>query len=815
MILHLRYFLIFFMLGIVLPAFSQQTIKVVDAKTGLPLAFVNIRYDKGKSGCSTDIKGKFILDANVKHLELTYVGYSDTSMLVETLMKRRPYQVRMKSEQYALKEVIIIPGINPAHRIIQHTIDRRKDNNPEKLASFSYKAYHKMVFTADSQQVQTPDTLLRNSLDSTQVDTARVDSSEVEMRQFLERQHLFMMESVSERKFLKPDRSTAKILGTRVSGMQAPMFAMMATQFQSFSFYNPMVQVAGRDYVNPISKGSTKKYFFRIEDTLYEAADTVFIIAFRPLWGKNFEGLKGVLYIHSADWAIKSVIAEPYEQNKSVDIRVEQLYQKIDSAWFPIQLNTRLLFPNIILNKSALIGIGHTYLDEIKINPKLRARQFDHVVIEIDAEAGHKKDEFWNEYREDSLSVREQMTYQVMDSIGKEANVERWVKVSKILSQGQIPIWKFSLDLDKFYHVNLYEKSRWGLGIRTNDRMLPWLTLRGYGAYGVGDKKWKYGGGVDLMINKYYDWGFHFDYKNDLEESAHQTMFGNWNFLTTDFARNMLIEKMVHVESFEARMHFRALKHFRYEFGARHASYYNTDDYLFNVFGDEVKIWSSDFAVAEASLGIRFGYKEKFMARASKLISLGTKYPILNLKFTQGISGIQQSAFDYQKLDAQLDYSFKLRYIGKTSLRFNAGKVTDDLPWYLLYNGRGSYAKVYIDAPNTFNTMRMNEFLSDEYAAVYLRHNFGNLLYKTEHFAPEVLVASSAIFGSLSSNDRHKNIDYKTLEKGYYESGLILKNLYTSLITSLGFGVYYRYGPYALEKQEDNFTYKITIGFVF
>jgi hypothetical protein len=787
---------------------AQHKVKVVDAQTGLPLAFVNIRFDDSKHGCSSDINGRFEVPERpaIKVLKCSYVGYLDTLVILESLLAKSPYVIKMQSTQYALKEIMILPGINPAHRIIQNTIDHRKQNNPEKLNSFSYKAYHKMVFTADSQFVGTPDSLQYNGLD-----TVGVDSSEIRMREFLEKQHLFMMESVSERKYLKPDRSTEKVLATRISGMQAPLFALLATQFQSFSFYSPLVNVAGQEYVNPISRGSTNKYFFKLEDTLYDASDTVFVIAFRPLWGKNFEGLKGVLYIHSADWAIKSVIAEPFEQNENLGIRIEQLYEPNDSGvWFPVQLNTRLMFSSIQLNGSDLVGIGHTYLDDVKINPEIKAREFNHVVIEMASDAGAKDQEYWGKYRVDSLNLKEQMTYHVMDSLGEELNTDRWYKAFQILTTGQIPMGKLSLDIDKFYQYNQYEKSRIGMGMRTNDRLIPWWIGRGYFAYGFGDKAWKYGLGMDFYLNKYYDMALKLDYVNDLEEVGEHEKFGRPGFLNTEFARNVLRKDFVFTESYKAQFTSRLLKHFKWEVGFENSMRNTTNNYLFKSVSGDVDVWQSDYRFTEVSLGMRFGFREKFIMESQGLTSLGTKYPVIQVRFHQGIKGLLGGQFDYQRIDAQLDYKVSTRYIGKTKLRITGGMVMSDLPAYELYHGKGSAAKFFLHASNTFNTMRVGEFLSDRYVAAYLEHNFGNLLLKTEYFAPELVLVSSATYGELSNPDLHRNITYQTLEKGYFESGLLINNLMRSVFSGLGVGVYYRYGPYQYSSVKDSLFFKLS-----
>lgn len=72
------------------------------------------------------------------------------------------------------------------------------------------------------------------------------------------------MESVSELKFIAPDISEETVIASRVSGFKNPNFASLATDLQPFSFYKDNIKLFDIQYLNPISKGSLKKYSFRI-----------------------------------------------------------------------------------------------------------------------------------------------------------------------------------------------------------------------------------------------------------------------------------------------------------------------------------------------------------------------------------------------------------------------------------------------------------------------------------------------------------------------------------------------------------------------
>ena len=232
--------------------------KVFDSGTGQPLAFVNILMNDGQQGGTSDIDGAFELKSNepVEILKFSYVGYYPQTWYAG---EGRTDKLRIGLERLSveLREVQIFPGINPAHRIINNVIDNRDKNDPEKLKSFSYTSYDKMIFT-----IEKADSLR-------QIDTTFLSSGEKELVDFISDKNIFIMETVSERKFLHPDRNYENVIATKVSGFKDPIFVFLISQIQSTSFYNEMIRIANMNYVNPISKGSTRKYYFPIEDTTY------------------------------------------------------------------------------------------------------------------------------------------------------------------------------------------------------------------------------------------------------------------------------------------------------------------------------------------------------------------------------------------------------------------------------------------------------------------------------------------------------------------------------------------------------------------
>jgi hypothetical protein len=774
--------------------------RVVDAASGKPMPFVNIRFNDGNSGTATDIDGKFSINGNdINTLKFSFVGYKDTVIAVPKSMKTM--FVKLTPEITELGEVEILPGVNPAHRIIKAAVKNRKRNNPENLNSFKYVSYNKMIFTADPNPV---------------FDSLSPDTLQKKMLEFMEKHHIFIMESATKRYFYK-GKSYEKVLSTRVSGFSDPFFVMLATQFQSFSFYKPHFNLLDKNYINPIAPGTLKKYFFLIKDTVYQDKDTVFVISFRPYKGKNFDGLKGVIYINSDGYAVQNVIAEPFSQDAVVSIKIQQQYKKVDGKqWFPTQLNTTLEFNTVNINNMPMIGIGTTYLDSIEPDCEVPKRIFRNgIVLETAPDAAKNAESLLTGYRIDSLSVKEKNTYSFIDSIGRENKFDKKFKTYMILMNSGIPIGKFSIPLDRFFRYNSYEKFRLGLGLQTNERMSRYFTAGGYGAWATGDKQWKYGGFLEITPVPVSDFKIKLTYKDDLEESGADAKFSEISLFDTEAYREFLINKMNRSAGYSANVEFRTFKYFLWSAGFVHSSKQVNDDYTFLINKNEYAgISSGDFVFSEMRLGLKFAYGEKFIRNGYQKVSLGTNYPVVHLRYTRGLPEAG-SDFEFNRVDIQLDKSFLIRFAGESKFTVKAGFVDRALPWYMLYNAPASYAEFYIFSANSFMTMRLNEFVSDRYASLFWQHNFGQLLFKNKYFSPDIVVVNNMGWGDLSEINRHKNISFNTMEKGFFESGLLLEKIIKSGISNIGFGVFYRYGPYGFDRINENFSYMMTIGWNF
>ena len=803
-----RFFLFLFLFINILVQAQNYSVsgKVIDSETKEALAFVNIIINESNYGTCTDIDGKFEIKSSVPvdYIRLTYVGYEGKIFNIDD-QKKLIIPLKKTESQLPLFEVF--PGENPAHRIINNVIKNRDVNNPEMIKSFSYTSYDKMIFTANIDSLR-------------KLKASDLDSSELIMRNFFDSKDIFIMETVSERKFLFPDKNHEKVIASRISGFKDPLFLFLLSQIQSSSFYEEIIHIADKYYINPISKGSTKKYFFLLEDTTYTSNnDTVFIISFRPKKNTNFDGMKGVLSINSNKWAIQNVIAEPSKSEKGLSIKIQQMYELIDGKqWFPVQLNTDLILNQVQVSDGKksyeMAGIGKSYLKDIVLNPDIIKTEFNNIEIEIEKNTRQLSEELLKEYRNDSLSQKDKNTYQFIDSLGNEHKFDRIAKTFEVLFSGQIPFGFVNFDIDKFIKYNSYEGLYLGLGLRTNRKISDRFSVGGYWGYGFKDKTAKYGGDFDVSIDPKLELKFNFSTFYDLTESG-GIYFADEkkSFLSNESFRELLIERMNITQGWKSAISFRALQYFKFNVSLTDEVKFAYKDYLFVRNIGNAKVQQNEFNFTELSSGFKFAYKEKFIKKENIKVSLGTDYPIFWFQYTKGFNDFLTGDFSYNRFDFKLSKSVYYKYVGKSTLQLQAGYIDGNIPYCNLYNGQGNYRSFTIYAPNSFATMRMNEFLSNKFLSVYYSHNFGKLLFQSKFFQPDIVLATNFAIGSLNNKENHYYTQINTLEKGYYESGILLNDILDMKLYSIGAGVFYRYGPYSFDNAAMNFAYKISIVF--
>jgi hypothetical protein len=551
----------------------------------------------------------------------------------------------------------------------------------------------------------------------------------------------------------------------------------------------------------------------------------VYVISYKPHKNKNFDGLKGLLYINTNGYAIQNVIAEPAnEESGGMDIKIQQKYELIDNKqWFPVQLNSDFIFKHVSVNKVNVYGEGRSYLKDIVLNPEFKKSDFTNVDLEVKDGDNEPQAKIWNKYRRDSLTEKDKLTYHVIDSLGKAENLDKTIHILEALASERIPYKFLDFDIGRFVNFNEHEGWRFGLGIHNNLHLSDRFLVGGYFSYGLHDQVSKYGGDASVKFLDKYDCHFGFSYINDVSESGGIEFYEQHGLLT--MYRNLLVTRMDKIVREQIFLKFTALKYLKANITLSQINKIPTMGYYYGSTNGNVSLLFNNFYFTELGAYFSYIYKEKFIKTKHYKISEGSKYPIVMFNYIRGFNNsldlkyrskhytLLDGEYAYNRYELKIKKSFFIKDIGTTSLQFQGGYIDGNLPYCNLFNGIGSYERFTFECPNSFETMRMNEFLSNRYAALFFTHSFGKLLFRFKKFTPEPAIVTNVCIGSLNNPDNHYNVVIHSLNKGYIESGLLINSILKTGLYGIGIGAFYRYGYYALPTFNMNMAYKVVLTF--
>lgn len=387
------------------------------------------------------------------------------------------------------------------------------------------------------------------------------------------------------------------------------------------------------------------------------------------------------------------------------------------------------------------------------------------------------------------------------DSISKTEFLQK-------IGDGYFPTRYFDFDLKYLVKFNQYEGLRNGIGGKTNSNFSKNFRLNGYVAYGFRDKTSKYGFGGGYRLNELKNTWINVDYINDLQET------GSSAFLTDSRFFSFFEPRLVNISLFH--------KHITKSISIEHQLHQTllteteistsrispTYNYTF-VLGDES---FNRFDIATATIGAQWSPFSKFKNIDNTIVEVETGFPKFTFQFTKGIKNVLDGDFSFGKIDFKTVYEVNHTNESNTNFQLVAGIALGDIPITHLYhaypnqiNKATIMQRFTVAGNNSFETMYFNEFFSDRFAKIQLKHSLKPFKI-TDRFKPQLVIISRHAIGDMNNKDRHQGIEFNTLENIYSESGLEINKI----LFGFGLSFAYRHGAYHLPLFEDNFSFKFT-----
>ena len=698
--------------------------------------------------------------------------------------------------------VEIVAPDNPAYNVIDSVFKHKNTNNYHKNIPYIVRSYDKLTINTTPEDLQGVD-----------------GASDIPS-------NIFIMEQMVECVVLPPSNLKETVYASKVAGFTSFPYDIFLSSFVNMNIYDENVTFTGTEYLSPINKYNKnfkqRKYFYNILDTLVTGNnDTAYKIYFRPLVNKYFNGFDGVMCVDKATWAITYFEASLVNEDESVfEGKIKFHFAKhADELWLPtnVEMDIRskyvavteggndtsaMLYPDINISR---------HLSDYDFQANIKRGDVGQIAYEITDDAYKKDDGFWDSLRVVPLTDEQKMTYHVLDSVGEKYHFDNKARIVSALTNLAIPVWKFDLPLTRMVDFNDYFGWKFGIGVETSNRLSDKASMGGYYAYGLRAKQSLFGVYANLHLLKDKNIDVNIAYTYDLTEAGGYFDYFD-KYLPTDVSlyRSYLVDKMDLAKTMSIKAGIKPFRYFQFVVGLTCEHKFPTYQYLYY----DKSVGSDDFMFAKLMLGVRFAYLEKYeKTRQFGLTPISSDFPVLTFYHEHGFEGIFGSRYVYNKFMLELIGQNKVFSNNKIFYDFKLGYIDRPIPYTDMFNAPAGYYNFTIYAPNAFATMRMNEFVSEKFLYVFLRYDFGPIMKKHKLFNPSPAICFNAGYGHCGYDlaQRHHNVNASTMDKGYFEAGILLNGVMDMGYTSLGVGAFYRLGYYSFDNFKDNVALKLTM----
>ena len=236
------------------------------------------------------------------------------------------------------------------------------------------------------------------------------------------------------------------------------------------------------------------------------------------------------------------------------------------------------------------------------------------------------------------------------------------------------------------------------------------------------------------------------------------------------------------VSEYHANLEYEWFTGFSNTLSLTHRQMYPLGISVFEIVNQNDILSKKYFITSEIGLDFRFAHKEKFLTGAFNRSSLGTPYPVLEVQYRKGFSGILDGDYDYHKLQISLKQWINIGTFGWSKYIIEAGQVWGKLPFPLLKIHEGNESLSFDEY--SFNVMNYYEFVSDQWISAYYTHHFDGLFFNRIPLLRKLkwreVIYGKAVVGSLSSENKNYSVFPKhmyTLVRPYYEAGAGVENI--------------------------------------
>jgi hypothetical protein len=704
-----------------------------------------------------------------------------------------------------------------------NNIIRIQNNNNLKPIDFSYSFYEKSIVSAypDSISAQI-DTIFKNKRKTKFI----IDSSSYKFKKIITKQHIYQTEKVSTISIVKGKKKET-IIGLKMAGLKQPVYELLGQEFMPFDLSKKHLKILQFTFHNPFTTEGSLKYKFEIADTITTSKGIEIVVQFESKKGIRKNKLKGSVTVNLKTF---SITKSTFLINSIINVKTETVFDCFNNgkSWLPVSqsllvtkgqgkynidfLGETVQFENMTNTSSKKYDYSNDLYVKIdrdftnyNFAEKAKKQRYQ---IHIDKSATKTNPVFFKTMANDTLDKRSQNTYQTLDSLVTATKIEKKIYFGKKLINGQIPFGFVDVRARDLFKFNNYEGFRLGLGLSTNDRLSPYFRLFGYGAYGTKDGVFKSQFGSSFRLSKNTDTWISGSFTDDITEFADLTLLADNKRYKLFDPRPFSLSTFYNHQSYELTFESKFISKIETTLKINRSRINPLFNYEYNTASETYKVYN----LTLATLSFEWSPNSKFLKAPQEILEVEKGFPKVILQVSHAIPNVLSDNIEFTKIDTRI-YQEKKHLSGqKTTFLLQAGISLGNAPLSHLYSvspnnldREAILSRITFSNKTSFETMYFNEFYSDRYSLFQLKHYF-NKLQISKSIKPTLILGSKVAFGDFSHPENHQGIAFKTMDRGFYESGLELQNIFKGF----GLSTYYRYGPYQLATFDRNIAIKLS-----
>ncbi len=734
----MKKFLFYIFFSVVsLLSFGQIELKgvVIDFKTKEPLPFVN--YSVGFNfGGTTDDSGRFEFTVNAKtdSVLFSYLGYKDEA-LKKRFFKKDSITVKMHLENYMLEEFTVkarrnkIPKDTVAIRIFRNVIRHKDENKPKSYNSYQYEEYQKTVASLynisskiTKRKIFKPFRFILENQDSTSEGTKFIP--------------LILKETLTDYYYNKdPKKNKSVVKASKISGIEQLRFSeLLDIAFDEIDVYDNQAIVNEKTFLLPFADGGLALYNYYLIDSI-KGADSVwnYNLAFIPK-SKSDLLFNGKATIRDSSYAITKIelsIDKRSNINFINDFSLKQGFANTGNGWFKNE-ESRSTNVSITKRKKAKSVRIARYLHRKDIGVDIPIadtilKQENTVLLK---NYRRQTDSFWTVRRHDSLTIQEAKVYFLLDSLKRTKFYKAMSGIGSFFATGYYKTKV--IDVGNLYQLvtwNDLEGVRFRLNLKNNWRIGKWVNWKVYAAYGLKDKRFKYGAelGINLPDKKQKRHSINMSYTDDYQRFTLNGIGYSYDFIYTSILRRRAIADLVYLRDAKINYFREWVTNFSTNVGFEYKIYKTIPGRIefIKTQPDSTIFIYNDFKIFTPSINIVYTPGAKFLQTSKKNQFLKGKLPRFN--FTYAFSAKKLgSDFNYHKMDISIEERLPSP-IGHTNIKLTGTKLFGSAPYPLLTIHPGNQSFMY--DRDRFSNMLETEFIADQQLTLMIEHHFDGFFF--------------------------------------------------------------------------------------